>query len=109
MPNIDEILGGARDAITVRRVYGEPIEQEGLTVIPAAAVRGGGGGGGDSDGNGGGGFGVAARPVGAYVIRDGEVVWRPAVDVNRLALGGQLVAALALLVAWAVGRRLARR
>ena len=109
MPNVDEILGGARDAITVRRVYGEPIEQEGLTVIPAAAVRGGGGGGGDSDGNGGGGFGVAARPVGAYVIRDGEVVWRPAVDVNRLALGGQLVAALALLVTWAIGRRLARR
>ena len=29
MPNIDEILEGARDAITVRRVYGEPIEQEG--------------------------------------------------------------------------------
>ena len=43
MPNIDEILGGARDAITVRRVYGEPIEQEGVTVVPAAAVRGGGG------------------------------------------------------------------
>jgi uncharacterized spore protein YtfJ len=109
MPNIDEILGGARDAITVRRVYGEPIEQDGLTVVPAAAVRGGGGGGGDSEGNGGGGFGVAARPVGAYVIRDGEVVWRPAVDVNRLAVGWQVVSALGFLVAWAVGRRLARR
>ena len=109
MPNIDEILGGARDAITVRRVYGEPIEQEGTTVVPVAAVRGGGGGGGDSEGNGGGGFGVAARPVGAYVIRDGEVVWRPAVDVNRLVLGWQVVSVLGLLVAWAVGRRLARR
>jgi uncharacterized spore protein YtfJ len=108
MPNIDEILGGARDAITVRRVYGEPIEQEGMTVIPAAAVRGGGGGGGDLEGNGGGGFGVAARPVGAYVIRDGEVVWRPAVDVNRLVIGWQVVSVLGLLVAWAVGRRLAR-
>ena len=109
MPNIDEILGGARDALTVRRVYGEPIEQEGTTVVPVAAVRGGGGGGGDSEGNGGGGFGVAARPVGAYVIRDGEVVWRPAVDVNRLVLGWQVVSVLGLLVAWAVGRRLARR
>ena len=109
MPNIDEILDGARDALTVRRVYGEPIEQEGLTVIPAAVVRGGGGGGGDSEGNGGGGFGVAARPVGAYVIRDGEVLWRPAVDVNRVAAGWQAVSALALLVAWALGRRLARR
>jgi uncharacterized spore protein YtfJ len=109
MPNIDEILGGARDAITVRRVYGEPIEQEGVTVVPAAAVRGGGGGGGDSGGNGGGGFGVAARPVGAYVIRDGEVVWRPAVDVNRLVVGWQVVSVLGLLVAAVVGRRLARR
>ena len=52
MPNIDEIIGGARDAITVRRVYGEPIEQEGVTLVPAAAVRSGGGGGGDSEGNG---------------------------------------------------------
>jgi hypothetical protein len=71
MPNIDELLGGAREAITVRRVYGEPIEQEEMTLVPAAVVRGGGGGGGDSEGNGGGGFGVMARPVGAYVIRDG--------------------------------------
>jgi uncharacterized spore protein YtfJ len=109
MPNIDELLEGARDTITVRRVYGEPIEQEGLTLVPAAAVRGGGGGGGDSEGNGGGGFGVAARPVGAYVIRDGEVAWRPAVDVNRLVLGWQVVSALALLTGWALGRRLARR
>jgi uncharacterized spore protein YtfJ len=50
MRNIDEILGGARDAITVRRVYVEPIEQDGATIVPAAAVRGGGGGGGDSEG-----------------------------------------------------------
>ena len=98
MPNVDEILGGARDAITVRRVFGEPIEQEGVTIIPAAAVRGGGGGGGDSEGNGGGGFGVSARPIGAYVIRDGEVRWRPAVDVNRLMLGWQIVSALAVLM-----------
>jgi uncharacterized spore protein YtfJ len=109
MPNIDEIIGGARDAITVRRVYGEPIEQEGVTLVPAAAVRGGGGGGGDSEGNGGGGFGISARPVGAYAIRDGEVRWRPAVDVNRLMVGWQVLSALALLAAWAVGRRLARR
>jgi uncharacterized spore protein YtfJ len=109
MPNIDELLAGARDALTVRRVYGEPIEQEDVTLIPVAAIRGGGGGGGDSEGNGGGGFGVSARPVGAYVIRDGEVDWRPAVDANRNVLGWQLVSGLALLAAWAVGRRLARR
>jgi hypothetical protein len=27
---------------------------------------------------------VIARPAGAYVIKDGRVWWRPAVDVNRL-------------------------
>jgi uncharacterized spore protein YtfJ len=84
MPNIDEILAGARDAISVKRVFGDPIESEGVTVIPVARVGGGGGGGGDNEDNGGGGFGLGARPVGAYVIKDGEVSWRPAVDVNRI-------------------------
>jgi uncharacterized spore protein YtfJ len=101
MPNVDELLAGARDAITVKRVYGDPIEQEGVTVIPAAAVGGGGGGGGDAEHNGGGGFGVRARPVGAYVIRGDEVTWVPAVDVTRLA-----VVALGILV---VLRSLLRR
>jgi uncharacterized spore protein YtfJ len=96
MPNVDEMWQGARDAVTVRRVYGKPVESDGVTVIPAAAVRGGAGGGGDSEGNGGGGFGVMARPIGAYVIRDGKVSWRPAVDLNRLLI---LVAALVYLVA----------
>jgi hypothetical protein len=47
--------------------------------------RGGGGGHDDRRQEGeGGGFGVAARPAGAYVIKDGTVRWRPAVDANRL-------------------------
>jgi uncharacterized spore protein YtfJ len=86
MANVDELLEGAREAITVRRVYGDPIEREGVTVVPAASVGGGGGGGGDAEHNGGGGFGLRARPVGAYVIRGDEVTWVPAVDVTRLAL-----------------------
>jgi len=84
MPNIDELLGGARDAISVKRVYGDPIESEGVTVVPVAKVGGGGGGGGDNENNGGGGFGLGAKPVGAYVIKDGDVSWQPAVDVNRI-------------------------
>jgi uncharacterized spore protein YtfJ len=86
MPNVDELLQGARDAITVKRVYGDPIEGEGITIVPAAVVRGGGGGGGDAEHNGGAGFGVQARPVGAWVIRDGEATWKPALDLNRLVL-----------------------
>jgi uncharacterized spore protein YtfJ len=84
VPNVDEILAGARDAISVKRVYGDPIESQGVTIIPAAKVGGGGGGGGDSEGDGGGGFGIGARPVGVYVVKDGDVSWRPAVDVNRM-------------------------
>jgi hypothetical protein len=40
---------------------------------------------------------MIAHPVGAFMIRDGELRWRPAVDVNRVILGGQAVAVVALL------------
>jgi uncharacterized spore protein YtfJ len=86
MANVDEMFAGTHDAITVKRVFGDPIETEGVTIVPAAKVGGGGGGGGDSDHNGGGGFGIGAKPVGAYVIKDGDVSWRPAVDVNRIVV-----------------------
>ncbi len=56
MPNVDEVLKGVRDAMTVKRVYGEPIERGGLTVVPAALVFASGGGGGDSQQNGGVGY-----------------------------------------------------
>lgn len=92
-----QILVGAQDALTTRRVFGEPIHAEGTTIIPVAVVRGGGGGG-DRHANQGVGFGLQARPAGVYVVRKGDVVWRPAVDVNRIVMGGQLVMITALLV-----------
>jgi uncharacterized spore protein YtfJ len=103
-----ETISGARDAITVKRVYGDPYERNGIAVIPAAAIQGGGGGGGgEEDGRtgGGGGFGVRARPVGAYVIRGEEVYWESALDLNRVILGGQLLALAALLVIRSIARR----
>jgi uncharacterized spore protein YtfJ len=106
MPDVQELLQGAQDAIAAKRVYGEPIEREGTTVIPAASVRGGGGGGGDNENNGGGGFGLMARPVGAYVIKaDGEVSWEPAIDVQRMTLGWQVISGLVVLAAWSFVRR----
>ena len=73
--NVSDVLGSARDAITVKRVYGEPLEKNGLTVIPAAHVAGGGGGGSGHDEKGqdgeGGGFGVTGRPAGAFVRAPG--------------------------------------
>jgi uncharacterized spore protein YtfJ len=104
----------AKDSMTVKRVYGDPYEKSGVTVIPAARVQGGAGGGGgegpQGEGRGSGsGFGLNAKPVGAFVIRDDEVVWRPAIDLNRVILGGQLVALVALLVARSIARARARR
>ena len=97
---VAELVTSVRDAITVRRVFAEPYEKDGVTVIAAAIVVGGAGGGGGHDERGqegeGGGFGVVARPAGAYVIKDGTVRWRPAVDVNRLvaAIGAVAIAYL---------------
>ncbi len=102
--NVNEMLEGAREAINVKRVYGDAIEREGVTIVPAADVRGGGGGGGDADNNGGGGFGLAARPVGVYVVRDGDVRWEPAVDVSRMAVMGMLTGIVALLVLRSVAK-----
>ena len=35
--NVQEILEKAQDTVTVKRVYGIPIEKDGLTIIPAAS------------------------------------------------------------------------
>ncbi|MGH2562110.1 MAG: spore germination protein GerW family protein [Thermomicrobiales bacterium] len=96
--DVQTVLSQARDAITVKRVFGDPIERNGLTVIPVAKVGGGGGGGGSKDGDSGGGFGVRATPAGAYVIKGDSVRWEPALDLNRVILGGQLVAIALFLV-----------
>jgi uncharacterized spore protein YtfJ len=107
--DIQDVIERAQDALTVRRVYGEPIELDGVVIIPAAEVSGGGGGGTGTDKSGssgdGGGYGLRARPVGAYVIRDGTVRWEPATDVAGLVLrGGLVLAGLALLWRRASGR-----
>ncbi len=95
---VDEMLKGTYDALTVKRVYGDAIERDGATFVPVANVRGGAGGGGDEAGNGGGGFGLMVDPAGMFVVRDGDATWKPAIDLNRVILGGQIVAVVALLV-----------
>ena len=112
--NVTEIMETARDALTVQRVFGEPYEHNGVVVIPTATVAGGGGGGsgegetpeGKPLGQGtGGGFGAMAKPAGVYVISGDTVRWQPAVDLNRVILGGQIVAVVVLLVLRSVLRR----
>ena len=113
--SVEEAVGRFGDALTVKRVFGEPYEKNGVTVIPAASVIGGGGGGQGEDpdepgvrSGSGSGFGLAARPAGAYIIRGEEVSWRPAIDVNRIA-GGVFVFALLRLLLRTRGRRFAAR
>jgi uncharacterized spore protein YtfJ len=122
MNTAEEILQGVKDVYNVRRVYGEPYEKNGVTVIPAAAVRGGGGGGGGvghmpegegghevGEGEGSGvGFGVSARPVGAWIITADDVRWSPALDLNRILVGGYIVAIAGFLFAWLMGLGRAR-
>ena len=75
-----EQIGKAEEAFTVRRVFGEPFERDGVTVIPAARVQGAvGGGGGQAPGGEGGagtGFAMNTKPFGLFVLKYGEVAWR---------------------------------
>jgi uncharacterized spore protein YtfJ len=98
---LDDITSAARDTVTARRVFGDPVERDGVALLPAATVTGGAGGGGGHDATGqegeGGGLGVRARPAGAYVVSGGDVHWRPAVDVNRIVTVAGAVAITYLL------------
>lgn len=106
-------LDAVKDTLTVRRVFGDAYEVGGTTIIPVASVQGGGGGGGGegpTDGNstsagGGVGFGVKARPVGVFIVKEGQVSWQPALDMTRVILAGQLVGLVAILTV----RKLLRR
>jgi uncharacterized spore protein YtfJ len=108
-----EIIERARDVVTVRATVGEPVHQDGVIVLPVAKIRGGGGGGTGHEGaekeGKGAGFGITSTPVGAFVIKDGSVSWRPAVDVNKIILGGQIVAIVALLTVRAIVKARTRR
>jgi len=72
-----EKLGAVAKAATV---FGEPVERDGITVIPVAKARWGFGGGAgrtkDEDGAGGGG-GVQVTPVGFIEIKNHESNFRP--------------------------------
>jgi uncharacterized spore protein YtfJ len=85
-------LGTSANASTI---YGEPVERDGVTVIPAAkAMYGFGGGSGSKageEGTGGGG-GVAIKPVGYIEIKDGNTKFKSIPDPERvvkiIAVGG---------------------
>jgi len=109
---LDEIMDRAKDTISVRRVFGEPVERDGLTLIPAAVVMGGAGGGQGPGAGGamgeGGGLGMIGRPIGAFVIKDGVLSWRPVVDVQLMVGIAAAVTVVCLLSRSRLGRARAR-
>jgi uncharacterized spore protein YtfJ len=113
LETIREVVDGA----AAGKVFGAPITHDGVTVLPVAKVSGGGGGGsgtgtaqdGHDGGGSGGGMGTSAKPVGVFVINDGGVRWRPAVDVNKVIVGGQIIAVAALLTMRAMIKARSRR
>lgn len=110
---VDELLARAQDAVSPSKVFSPPYERDGVTVITAARVGGGGGGGSGQDPDGGsegegGGFGLGGRPAGAYVIKDGEVTWMPAIDPNRIVAAATTVAVVYLVSRYLVERRRTR-
>jgi uncharacterized spore protein YtfJ len=73
------IITGAQDTLTVRRVFGDPIQTDGITMIPVASVAGGGGGGRGESGERGAGFASRrGRPASTSSVtarRDGVRPW----------------------------------
>ena len=130
IPRFDpaDLTRAVGDALSVRRVFGEAYEREGTLVIPVARVwgaTGSGSGSGEVGGRpdaeteqvppggqagygGGGGYGVHVKAVGVFVVDGSGARWQPALDVNRVILGAQLVGAVVLstaALAWAIRRR----
>jgi uncharacterized spore protein YtfJ len=99
--SLQHAIEHATDSISVRRVFGDPVKLNSITVIPAARIAGAGGGGAGDDtvrgGKGmGAGFGTSSRPVGVYVVNGENVSWKPAADRNLMALVVAVLAAMIL-------------
>lgn len=92
-----------------RHIYAEPIERDGVTVIPVAkAVYGLGGGSGkkESEQGSGGGGGIILKPVGYIEIKNGASRFRPVRDpfvyVSLIAAAAPLV----VLTVWRLTKAL---
>jgi uncharacterized spore protein YtfJ len=101
VPRIAERVGAVARAATV---FAEPVEREGVTVVPVAKLRWGFGGGmgarrREGAEGGGGGGGVIASPVGFIELRDGQARFRPVVDPAGIAVAGAFGLVAGLVVA----------
>lgn len=102
--SIERTIAALADRLPENQVFGPVVQQGETALLPVAEFRAGGGIGGRSDPQGAGG-GVLGRPVGAWAVTPEGVQWHPAVSVNRIVLGGQIAAAVALVSAFIAFRR----
>jgi hypothetical protein len=106
-PSLTDTIGGLLDRTGSGVVFGAPITQDGVTVVPVARISTCGGGelaAPRAEARPMSCARLTAKPAGAYVITGGKTAWRPAVDINRIILGGQVVAIVALLTLRAIVR-----
>ena len=77
------------------QVYGQSYQTaDGATVLPVAKVRGR-----TRPGSEDAILRLTARPVGVFVIKNGEATWVPAVDTTRIAMVGALTGLVAATLA----------
>lgn len=108
MSFVERLADNIQAHANAKQVYGEPVEKDGVTIIPVAKVQFGVGGGGLGSGHaerGGGGGGAKSTPVGFIEIRNGIAEYRP-LPVDPMAVVG---AAIAGALAGAVAMRILRR
>ena len=103
MTSLPEKLADISRTAGVRSAYGDPVQVDGVTLIPVALVYYGfGGGEGDSTATGsgsGGGGGGASLPIGAYVKSGTTARFEPNV-ISLLAVGIPFL--------WVAGKALSR-
>ena len=131
--DVGNLLTKVSDNLSVRRAFGTAYEKDGMLIIPVAVVAGGGGAGtghprhrapaavADNRPEGGpaghdatpqdsepadtgGGFGGLVLPMGAYVVKGGQVRWVSAVDIT-IAMLASLSLVRMLSRTWARSRR----
>jgi uncharacterized spore protein YtfJ len=131
--DVGNLLTKVSDNLSVRRAFGTAYEKDDLLIIPVAVVAGGGGAGtahprrrdpgagaatrpeGEPAGHdatlpdsgrtdAGGGFGGLVLPMGAYVVKGGQVRWISAVDMT-IAVLASLSLVRVLSRTWTRSRR----
>jgi len=131
--DVGNLLAKVSDNLSVRRAFGTAYEKDDMLIIPVAVVAGGGGAGTGHPGrrapaagadnrpegapaghdatpqdseraDAGGGFGGLVLPIGAYVVKGGQVRWVSGVDIT-IAMLASLSLVRMLSRTWTQSRR----